>query len=330
MKKLLVINFNNRIYVPLGDYLEKTDFQVRKLELAYNLEAGENTSLLERAIRDFRPDIILSFGWWSGNIDIDRYEQAVKASGCIHTYWTHDDPLFMDSLSAPMMRFSHFIFTSDGDSVGQYEKKGMKAEFLPMACDPRVHCRTAPLAEYTHDIVLIANNYNTRDYIPLPNRMTGIRNILIPLLNRKYSLGVYGLWWTEEDRLFRLPKKFWKGRIIPGNEGQAYSSCKIGLGLLSVDNSRTMLSMRVFEAMGSGILYFSQYSPSLGHFFENHRHLVWSQSPQETVHYIDYYLSHEEKREEIAREGRRQVYENHTYAHRADQIAETLRREFNV
>lgn len=329
MIKYLVLSFNSRIFIPIAQSIESLGYDVLEFILEYNNDALGNTKKIQEVIEDYKPDIVFSYGWWDNNIDIDQYEQVIKASNCVHTYWNQDDPVFLDLLSLPMARFSHIIFTTDEDCIEQYDLHGIKAVFLPLACSPCIHTKVQPRQEFKHDIVLLANNYNTKSYIPFPNRINGIDHILKPLLNGKYDIKVYGLWWLEGDRLFTLPKRYFGGCVKPSEVAQVYSSSKIALGFLSVGTSKTMLSMRLFEALGSGIFYLTQYSPALETFFNNHEHLVWSNSPEETLSYVNFYLKNDFLREKIAKSGQELVYRHHTYLHRAYQVIRAIEKGIN-
>jgi len=330
MKKYLVINFNSRIHVPIAANLADAGNLVYELVLQVDLNKARNNTLIRDAVTDFKPEIILSLGWWQGNIDLTQYEEIVTKSGALHTYWTYDDPIYLEHLCIPLLKFTHLIFTTDGDSVAWYNRNGQKAAFLPFACDPSFHKKTACYPRYKNDIVLLANNYNLKRNDALPDRIIGINNILRPLLNGQYDVKVYGLWWLDKNRVLKLDRKYYGGVVQPKEICQVYSSAKIALGLSSVGSSSNMVSMRVFETLGCGILYLSQYTPALKYFFHNEEHLLWSGSPEETLSYVQFYLRNDAAREKLARQGQQLVYLNHTYAHRARQLTSILKQEFNL
>ncbi|MCG8482181.1 MAG: glycosyltransferase [Clostridia bacterium] len=324
MKKYLVLNFNSKVFLPIAHNIESLGYQVKEFSLEYNNDKDGNVQKIEKIIKQYKPDVILSYGWWDENIDIENYEQIVKSENCIHVFWAFDDPTYMDHITIPMAKFSHYIFTTDGDCIQTYKAKGVNAYFLPCACDPSIHTKTIPLKQYTNDIVLLANNYNWKQYVPFPNRINGIQHVLIPLIENNYDIKVYGLWWLDEDRHFVLDSKYYGGVIDSTEIADVYSSCKMAIGFLSIGISRTMLSMRVFEALGSGICYLTQYSPALETFFTNKKHLLWSKSKEETLESVKYYLHHKDEREKIARSGQEFVYSRHTYLHRAYQITKII------
>lgn len=327
MRKYLVLSFNTRIFVPIAKSIGALNCTVKEFGIDYNNDIEGNTQKIIKVLEEYKPEIVFSFGWWENNINIDQYENAIKRSNTIHIYWTHDDPTYFESLVLPMAKFSHYIFTTDGDSLETYKQFGIKADYLPFACDPDIHTRIGPCNEYKHDIVMLANNYNCKGDIPFPNRITGIHNILVPLLDGTFDIKVYGLWWLDQDRSFVLPALFYGGRVTPGEEASCYSSCKIALGLMSIGTSQTMLTMRIFQVLGCGTFYLTQYAPSIENLFKNHIDLVWSSDPEETRSLADFYLKNDDAREGIAKKGQELVYANHTYVHRAQKIITTVEKE---
>ncbi|MNM77949.1 hypothetical protein D3C81_898260 [compost metagenome] len=58
--------------------------------------------------------------------------------------------------------------------------------------------------------------------------------------------------------------------------------------------------------------------------FENHVHLTYSSSPEETKEIMDFYLNNEDARNKIALAGQKLVYEKHTYKQRVNEIINAL------
>jgi spore maturation protein CgeB len=129
---------------------------------------------------------------------------------------------------------------------------------------------------------------------------------------------------VDGKRPFRLEKCYYGGYLPYERLPAAYSSAKIVLGLHSVDSSPSMMSMRTFEALGCGAFHLTQWTPAIENYFSNHKHLVWSKSPEETMELAQYYLGKEHLREKIARTGQQEVYDKHTYLHRARDLLAAL------
>jgi len=176
--------------------------------------------------------------------------------------------------------------------------------------------------EYQHDIVLVANNYNWPAYENIQRK--AIQDIVKPLIAAGYDIKIWGADWTNPLLEYTIDEKFYGGSISYLETPYVYSSAKIVLGLQNVNTSLTQTSCRTFEIMGSGAFYLTAYTPSHEHYFTNHHHLVWSTSPNETLTLVDYYLKNDSERQAIARQGQTEVLNNHTYAHRINQMETCL------
>ena len=66
--------------------------------------------------------------------------------------------------------------------------------------------------------------------------------------------------------------------------------------------------------MGAGGFLLSNYQPELAEYFENGKEMVMYESQYDLLNKIDYYLSHEEEREEIARCGRIKIEKEFSYS----------------
>ena len=58
--------------------------------------------------------------------------------------------------------------------------------------------------------------------------------------------------------------------------------------------------------------------------FEEDKHLVFFRSPEELREKVDYYLSHDQEREEIARTGQRYALEHTSYQQRIRKMLEEI------
>lgn len=80
---------------------------------------------------------------------------------------------------------------------------------------------------------------------------------------------------------------------------------------------RSILSgipLRCLDIMGAGGFLLSNYQPELAEYFENGKEMVMYESQYDLLNKIDYYLSHEEEREEIARCGRIKIEKEFSYS----------------
>lgn len=280
---------------------------------------------LEEAIDNFKPDFIFSYGWWDIELLIKDILDAFKNKGIPHIWWAYDDPICFHAISLPVALESILVFTTVEECIPKYEEFGVKAYLMPHGCSPH-YVQVNRKKEYMHDVVMLANNYNLKkeSNSQIPFRLMGINDVLKPLVDHNLDVKVWGRWWTDTDRAYNLPKKFYGG-IMPAEEGPfVYASTKIVLGLQQVNDSITHISPRTFEALGCGRFHISQYSKSLETFFKKGVHMEWSSSPEETLEIVKYYLLHSEARETIARQGQIEVQKKHTLLQRAKNTLDVI------
>jgi len=303
--KVLFVNAAPIIVYGLGQAFSDSGHVVKYV----NIDFGES---LEQAINDFSPDFVFNDG------GIDRMQKLfplLSDRNIPHVYWAIEDPTFY-GLSLPYAVKSSLVLTPCKESIYEYARHGIKAHLFMFACHPRFHRRVTPDNKYKYDLVFIGNNY---DYHL--SRMAGVENIIKPALNGGYDTKIYGNeWWLDKTKYFNITPDYYGGYLPNECLPAVCSSSKIVLGVHSIDNSETMMSMRTFEILGSAGFYLTQWTYSIECLFKNHYHLVWSKSSEETSDLIKFYLAHPELRNKIAQQGQAEVYANHTYHKRIKDI----------
>lgn len=227
-------------------------------------------------------------------------------------YWAIDDPPDWRRMSRPLARGAALVLTPAQECIPLYQREKIRALYFHFACNPAFHRPTEPSLGFTCDLLLVANYYTS-----YPQRRLGLETILTPLQSGPFNLKVFGNenWLANTDN-YTLPAEIFQGYLPYDQLPCAYSSAKIVLGLHSVINSPTMMSMRTFEALGCQAFYLTHWSQAIENIFKNHVHLVWSRHPDETTELVRFYLNREDLRQKIARQGQEEVYHKHTYQHR--------------
>lgn len=260
-------------------------------------------------IDEFGPDLVFNDG---GTGRFDKLFPLLHERGIPHVYWAIEDPAAFDFLSLPFAKQSALVFTPCQESIDAYRQHGINAHLLMFGCNPNYHRCGAPQSHYNHDIIFAGNNYNYH-----PARHRGVDTILQPLIEHNFDLMVYGNeWWLDPNKGYTIPPSHYGGYLPNYDLPSACASARIVLGLHSVDDSRTMMSMRTFEVLGCGGFYLTQWTPAIEAMFINHHHLVWTHSREETLDLVRFYLQRPDLRETIARQGQAEVYYYHTYEHR--------------
>lgn len=92
-----------------------------------------------------------------------------------------------------------------------------------------------------------------------------------------------------------------------------------------IDMARSYANnMRLFEATGVGTLLITDWKQSLQEMFEPGKEVVAYRSPQECVDLVQYFLEHEDERSAIAQAGQQRTLREHTYYHRAQELADIV------
>ncbi len=273
--------------------------------------------ILEKALAEFRPDMAITEG--ASGLDIKVVSKILRKHGIFHVYWAIEDPPHFNSISLPFARQCDYTFTTAAECIPKYHKNGLRADLLMFGCNPKYHRQVEPDPKYSHDIALVASNYDCR--------YDEARYMVRCLVDGGYDIKIWGLWWDDPARPVNLldhPEKF--GGLLPYELlPTVYSSAKIVLGLHCDDSSKTQTSMRTYEVLGCGAFYLTQYTPAHEYLFEYGTHLVWSKSADDTLRLADYYLNNDAERQKIAQLGQMKVYHEHSYVHRARHVLETIK-----
>lgn len=317
-------------YINFGIFaaMEQMGYDVQILPLGNYYEQNQ-ADLLLSVLERFQPHLIFTPGWSVEIFATQQFLDIISNYSAPHIYWATEDPLFFDDVSMVFAPYSDYVFTTASECNKKYHDMGIPSSTMLFACNPFVFKPMPPRPEYQHDIILVASNYfwfpDDKDY-----RRQTIKNLVIPLVEAGYDLKVWGAGWTDPEADYTIDQHYCGGYLPYLLTPYAYSSAKIVLGLQSVNTSPTQTSTRTYEIMGCGAFHLAPYTPSYQNLFKKHHHLVWSNSPQETLELVDYYLKHDQEREAIAHRGRAEVLRRHTYFNRVKQMEEDLLNYFQT
>ena len=104
-----------------------------------------------------------------------------------------------------------------------------------------------------------------------------------------------------------------------------YDKAKININI-SLRSIHTGIPLRCFEILGSGGFLLSNYQADFADCYVDGEDYVSFGSKEDMLGKIEYYLSHEKERQEIAANGLRKTMEDHTYLKRLAQIFENVSR----
>lgn len=284
---------------------------------------------IPQLISGFYPDLIFTIGWTPENTG-DKplwIREHVKASGIPHIYWATEDPTHTQFFSLPYIRTAEpdFVFTICPSTVALYRQQGIKAAHLDFGFHRRMHYRTVAETRYCCELAVVANAYpSLSERYPNHYRLQSIQNLIKPILQAKMRIDFWGREWDQmTDRLGDIPPEWLHGYLDYTEANKVYSSAKIIIGL---QNHRSQLTQRIYEILGSGGFLLTNDTPEIRRLFEPGKDLIVSNSPQETVNLVRYYLNHPEERKKIRSQARKSVTA-HSYACRAAYVLDVLRNE---
>jgi spore maturation protein CgeB len=108
-----------------------------------------------------------------------------------------------------------------------------------------------------------------------------------------------------------------------------YNASKINLNITK-SQLRTALPMRVFDISASGAFLLTDYRRDLGELFDLEGEIVFYRDREDLRRKAEYYLAHEDEREEIAERARQRILRDHTYRDRLEEMIKVVKRVFRL
>lgn len=145
------------------------------------------------------------------------------------------------------------------------------------------------------------------------------RQEILEMLSQKYRVVLYTLKKTPSLPLI-------ENRGLAGAKKEAsfiYHSSKINLNM-TLKAIRSGMPLRIFDIMGSGGFLLTNYQTDFLDYFIPDEDFVYYDSYEDLMTKVEYYLSHEKERMEIAKNGYEKIKKYHTYKNRLDEILEVI------
>lgn len=288
-----------------------------------NTKGSETRERANKAINTFKPNLIITTGRFFDLFDANTLWAVIKNHKIPHIYWAIEDSTFFDHWSKRHIHAYDFVFTISQSCVPKYNKLGVRAAYLPYACNPEVHKPVQAVEKYKNDIIVLSNKYPNTGFIKKYGgyRHKCYKNLIEPVLRGSYDIKIYGNGW--DDGTYNIPKENLGGWISPKEVPSVYSSSKIVLTIQW--NNAGHICRKTFEAFGYKCLQIAPYTIAQEKYFKHGEHIIYTNSPKETLKYVEYYLSHPEERENIAARGQNEVYRNHNCIIRARRALKVLK-----
>jgi spore maturation protein CgeB len=244
--------------------------------------------------------------------------KALNAQGIITVLWTIDAPINFTPILAVAPFYRH-IFCQGTEAVELLEYHGIKnAHWLPVGCDMNVHRRVELTTEevriYSHDIVFVGSYY--------PERAALFENLV------DFDFAIWGPGWHQLEEESPL-KGHIKGLYSqPAEWITIYSASKIVLATHYRDPQNRFpvyqASPRIFEALACKCFVLVDGQRDVFSLFNDGEHLAGFDGAEDLRQKIEYFLAHSQKRNRIAKQGFKEVSENHTFIHRITELLATV------
>jgi spore maturation protein CgeB len=266
-----------------------------------------------------RPDMMLVLDGM--HMSVDKV-QAINEMGIRTAIWFTDDPYYTDITAGIATHYFH-VFTLESNCVAFYAERGCsRVSYLPLGVFPgSYHPRNTPHS-MRGEICFIGTAYWNR---------VALFNQLMPLLAHR-RLHISGMWW---DRLNEY--EHWKSLIElgkwmePDETSERYNANKIVINSHRAHDDGTFNqnkaqitavspNPRTFEISASGSLQLTDWREDLAQFYIPGQEIATYDSPEDLAAKMEYYLEHEEERQEIALRGLRRTLRDHTYVSRLNQL----------
>lgn len=185
----------------------------------------------------------------------------------------------------------------------------------------QIRPQSSVLLQCVDDEVMCYEEKDHKEYelLFIGNSRHVYRQILQDLLPTEHHLTVYGRHWEK----FPVQKYVVSDYLDNSEVGQAYHDTKILLNDHWEDMKEYgIISNRIFDALAVGSFIISDYMPEIDSTFGGA--VVTYQTKEDLKEKIDYYLEHDEEREQLAKKGQEIVLASHTFSARCKQIVDVI------
>ncbi|MBT6562627.1 MAG: glycosyltransferase [Candidatus Scalindua sp.] len=196
------------------------------------------------------------------------------------------------------------------DNINRYERYGLKPFYMKWACNPDMFY---PLSDQRKDIDVSFIG------VPYGNRLSYIRF----LIKNEVNVRVYGKGW---DRFVDL-RSYWGGFLTNDEMLQVIDRSKINLNFLwtSAVKEYSTIKGRTLELSACRSFQLSNHTDEFHNYgFMDGDNIAVFHDQSEMLAKVQYYLTHDGEREEIAKQAYKHVLQKHTWKQRFKNIFEQL------
>lgn len=266
-----------------------------------------------------RPDAVIVL---DGLLLPAKQVNAIRNMGIKTAVWFTDDPYYTD-LTRNLANHYDYVFTLEKECVDFYLRNGCtNVHYLPLAAYVNDFRPRNPDLSLRKEVSFIGSAYWKR--VEFFNQISGYL--------AKKDVSISGLWWERLRDFDLLKSKIKPGHWMgPQETAEAYNGSKIVINMHRAhdDDSYNSNKQRIgavspnprtFEISACATLQLTDVRNDLASFYTPGVELVTYSSPWDMIEKIEYYLSHEEERREIAIRGMYRTMKEHTYTRRLEKM----------
>ncbi|QYR23998.1 glycosyltransferase [Paenibacillus sp. sptzw28] len=270
-----------------------------------------------------RPDIVIVLDGLHFNL---AHVDEMRQNGIRTAIWFTDDPYYTDITGAIAGHYDE-VFTLELNCVDFYRRLGCRSvHYLPLGAFPTEFRPRNPKRTQRHDICFIGSAYWKR--VAFFDQVTGY------LASKDTHIS--GIWWERLKDFSTFSNKIGLGRWMgPRETADMYNGAKIVINMHrahddeTFNNNQTGITAvspnpRTFEISACATLQLTDIRDDLVSFYTPGVDIVTYSSPQEMVERIEYYLTHEQERRDIAMRGMLRTMRDHTYQNRLETMLAIL------
>jgi spore maturation protein CgeB len=308
--------------VDFGDELRELGHEVRLFPYRRDNALYKNTPTkaayqrvilrrLERACRDWRPDVVLVIKGGPITPDVVR---RVKAHGdVLFINFFPDNPLWM--IPFECLEAYDLFFTKERYALRTLQSVGLRnLHYLPMYCVPAQHhpvtLTTDEGRRYRADIALVGSRYAYRERL--------VRELT------DYPLRVWGGGWTR-DLDPALRPLVAGGAVFGRAKLCVYSGSTLSLNPHHPMNDIVGVNTRAFELAAAGVCQVADLKEDLTTLFKPGEEVVTYRDIGELKRVLDHYLQRPDEARAIGANARRRALAEHTLRHRVDEMLAVIR-----
>ncbi|MDO2935994.1 glycosyltransferase [Paeniglutamicibacter sulfureus] len=238
-------------------------------------------------------------------------------------FWNKEDPPHYEDFLATARLFDT-VLTSDSTQIERYKVDlgHDNVEALSFAAQPAVHNPIRPQRGFQARDVAFAGMYFAHKF---PERREQMDMLLTGALDvsgaMEHGLEIFSRQ-LGGDSIYQFPAPF-NDRVVGSLSYEkmltAYKAYKVFLNVNSVVDSPSMCARRIFEITASGTPVVTAPSRAIAEFFDKSEVLEVG-TREESASMIRSLVRSRELRDRTVHLGQRKIWQQHTYAHRAEQV----------